>query len=83
MVSHIGTVDPQQLAYASAVLTSLPDPLKALAYEPFGARAVVLALLIDQKSEAVRSAQLERLGAHAEPALVPRRSRRSSRWCTA
>ena len=69
MVSHIGTVDPQQLAYASAVLTSLPDPLKALAHEPFGARAVVLALLIDQKSEAVRAAQLERLATSAEPAL--------------
>ena len=69
MVSHIGTVEPQQLAYASAVLTSLPDTLKALAYEPFGARALVFALLIDQKSEAVRAAQLERLATYVEPAL--------------
>ena len=37
MVDRIGTVEPRQLAYASAVLGSLPDPLKALAYEPFGA----------------------------------------------
>ena len=69
MVSHIGTVEPQQLAYASAVLSSLPDPLKALAYEPFGARAVVLALLVDNESEAVQATQLERLAAYAEPAL--------------
>ena len=62
VVSHIGTVEPQQLAYASAVLTSLPEPLKALAYEPFGARAIVFALLIDHESEAVQAAQLERLG---------------------
>ena len=51
MVSRIGTVDPRQLAYASSVLTSIPDPLKALAYEPFGARAVVFALLVDGDSE--------------------------------
>jgi Zn-dependent protease with chaperone function len=69
VVSHIGMVEPQQLAYASAVLTSLPGPLKTLAYEPFGARALVFALLIDQKSEAVRAAQLQRLATYAEPAL--------------
>ncbi len=70
VVSRIGTVEPQQLAYASAVLTSLPDPLKTLAYEPFGARAIVFALLIDHDSEAVQAAQLDRLASSAEPALV-------------
>jgi len=69
VVSHIGTVGPQQLAYASAVLTSLPEPLRVLAYEPFGARAIVFALLVDHESEGVRAAQLERLGTYAEPAL--------------
>ena len=72
MVNRVGTIEPRQLAYASAVLTSLPDPLKALAYEPFGARAIVLALLVDRDSEALRAAQLERLGPYAEPALVRR-----------
>ena len=38
MVNHVGTIDPRQLAYASSVLTALPDPLRDLAYEPFGAR---------------------------------------------
>ena len=70
MVSRIGTVEPQQLAYASAVLSSLPDSLKALAYEPFGARAIVFALLVDNESEAVQATQLERLAAYAEPALA-------------
>ena len=55
MVDHVGTVEPRQLAYASAVLGSLPDPLKALAYEPFGARAIVFALLVDNESEAVQA----------------------------
>ena len=82
MVSRIGTVEPRQLAYASAVLTSLPDPLKALAYEPFGARAIVFALLVDGESE-------RRAGRAARPArrvrragAGPSRSRRSCRWCT-
>jgi Zn-dependent protease with chaperone function len=69
VVNRIGTIEPRQLAYASAVLTSLPEPLKALAYEPFGARAVALALLVDRDSEAVRGVQLERLARSTEPAL--------------
>ena len=70
VVNRIGTVEPQQLAYASSVLGSMPAPLKALAYEPYGARAIVFALLVDNESEAVCDAQLERLAAYAEPALV-------------
>ena len=70
MVNRIGTIEPGQLAYASALLTALPAPLKALAHEPFAARAVVLALLVDRESEAVRAVQLRRLGTHAEPALL-------------
>src|SRR5262249_17608776 len=69
VVNHVGTIEPRQLAYASAVLTSLPDPLKAFAYQPFGAQAVVLALLVDRDSDAMRAAQLERLGPYIEPAL--------------
>jgi Zn-dependent protease with chaperone function len=69
VVNRIGTIEPRQIAYASAVLTALPEPLKALAYEPFGARAIVFALLVDRDSDAVRAVQLERLGTHAEPAL--------------
>ena len=70
MVSRIGTVDPRQLAYASSVLTSIPDPLKAMAYEPYGARAIVFALLVEGDSGALQAAQLDRLAAYAEPALV-------------
>jgi Zn-dependent protease with chaperone function len=70
MVNHIGTVEPRQLAYASAVLGALPDELKAMAYEPFGARAIVFALLVDNESEAVQAKQRERLAAYAEPELL-------------
>ena len=70
MVNRVGTIEPRQLAYASSVLTAIPDPLKALAYEPYGARAVVFALLVDGDSGALQAAQLDRLAAYAEPALV-------------
>ena len=53
MVNRVGTVEPRQLAYASGVLTAIPEPLKTLAYEPFGARAIVLALLVDRDSGSV------------------------------
>ena len=69
VVDRVGTVEPQQLAYASALLTSLPDSLKSLAYDIFGAEAIVLALLVDHQNEAVRAAQLDRLARHVEPAL--------------
>ena len=62
------------------MLTALPEPLKALAYEPFGARAIVFALLVDRDSEALRAAQLERLGRTPSRRCTPR-SRRSCRWC--
>ena len=54
MVAAIGTVDPRQLAYASGVLAALPGSLREMAYEPFGARVVVYALLLDVERESVR-----------------------------
>jgi Zn-dependent protease with chaperone function len=69
VVDRVGTLQPEQIAYASDVLASLPGPLRALAYQPFGARAIVYALLIDHDNEAVRDAQLNRIGA-AEPELT-------------
>jgi Zn-dependent protease with chaperone function len=69
-VDHVGTVEPEQIAYASAVLTALPDPLRALAYDPFGARVIVFALLVDHDDETVRSVQLDRLARGAEAAIA-------------
>ena len=69
MVAHVGTVDPEQIAYASGILSMLPNSLKELAYEPFGARAVVFALLVDGQEEAVRAEQLRGLAGHADPAV--------------
>ncbi|HEY2156873.1 MAG TPA: M48 family metallopeptidase, partial [Isosphaeraceae bacterium] len=69
MVASIGTVDPRQLAYASGVLAALPASLKGMAYEPFGARVIVYALLLDVERESVRTEQLRGLAACADPAV--------------
>ncbi len=69
VVAAIGTVDPRQIAYASDVLAGLPGPLKRMAYEPFGARVVVYALLLDVERESVRADQLRRLATYADPAV--------------
>jgi Zn-dependent protease with chaperone function len=66
MLAHVGRVDPQQLAYASALLASYPPTLKERAYEPYGARAIVFALLIDRDDPSVRDAQRRWLAEHAE-----------------
>ena len=42
----------------AAVLTSLPDPLRYLAYDPFGARAIVFALLVDHENETRQGAAI-------------------------
>ena len=69
MVASIGTVAPRGLAYASAALDALPGLLRQMAYEPFGARAIVYALLLDAEREPVRGDQLRRLSACADPAV--------------
>ena len=59
-ITKIGTLDPQRLAYAAGLLESLPPPVQRLTRDPYSARALVYALLLDD-DEGVRSAQLGRL----------------------
>lgn len=61
-----GSPRPEHVAYASALLDALPTPLAQAAHEPYGARAVVYALILDD-DPAVRRGQLERLERHADP----------------
>jgi Zn-dependent protease with chaperone function len=67
MVNRTGTVNPEQMAYAAAILDGIPDPLRQAAEEPFSARALVYALLLD-RDPLIRDRQLSRLKAEAEPA---------------
>jgi Zn-dependent protease with chaperone function len=68
-VRDIGSPTPAHLAYASELVRSLPAPLREAAHEPYGARAVVYALVIDRDARA-RARQLERLDAFAESGVA-------------
>jgi Zn-dependent protease with chaperone function len=57
---------PDQFARAAALNADLPAVLRDAAHEPFSARALVYALLLDPRPE-VYAAQMERLKAGAEP----------------
>ncbi len=59
VVASVAHPTPATVAYASAFLSSLPPPLHGLVHGS-GARAVVLALLLDER-EGVRARQLGRL----------------------
>jgi len=65
-VSSIGQPGPEHLAYAATLLASLPDALVSTAHEPYGARAVIYALLLDSRP-AMRERQTSQLAASADP----------------
>lgn len=66
LVGSVGTFDPTHLAWAAALLESLPDPLLAAAHEPASAPALVYGLLLDPKPE-VRTKQVAALKRLADP----------------
>lgn len=65
-VASIGRPGPDHLAYAAAILRAMPDNLQSAAREPFGARAVIYALLLDSRP-AMRERQTAHLAAAADP----------------
>lgn len=79
VVQSVGTVGPRRIAHATTVLAALPGPLRDLAYEPFGAQAIALALLLDQRSGPARAAQI----AHLEDQLGPALAREAERALSA
>ena len=64
--SRVGHVDSQEISYAQTLLEGMPDVLRVAAQEPFSARALVYALLLDPRAD-LRDLQLARLNAGAEP----------------
>src|SRR5262245_7939637 len=64
--SGVGHVDPEVISYAQALHDGMPDVLRVAAQEPFGARALVYAILLDPRAD-LRDLQLTRLKAGAEP----------------
>jgi Zn-dependent protease with chaperone function len=64
----IGRPTPAQLARSHDLLESLPVAVHEAAHEPFGARAVIYALLLDADFTSCQQ-QFERLAAEADPAV--------------
>jgi Zn-dependent protease with chaperone function len=64
-MASVGRPTRAHADYASQVVGDMPRPVLDAAHEPYGARAVVYALLIDTDAES-RKVQFQRLAAHAD-----------------
>ena len=67
-IEAIGRPTPTQIARSHDLLESLPAAVREAAHEPFGARAVIYALLLDADFESCQR-QFARLAAEADPAV--------------
>lgn len=65
IMDQVGQPSEAHLRYAVRLLDSLPAPLVSAAHEPYGARAVVYALLLDREV-GLRERQLAHLAAAAD-----------------
>jgi hypothetical protein len=65
-VDKVGRPSQVQLAQAASLIEQLPDSVKAAAHEPFAARALVYAMLVNKDQE-TQGRQLDHLRRHAEP----------------
>ncbi|MCC8402297.1 M48 family metallopeptidase [Paraburkholderia sp. MMS20-SJTN17] len=64
--SRVGHIDREAIDYAHELHDSMPEVLRVAAQEPFSARALVYALLMDPRAD-LRELQLTQLKAGAEP----------------
>jgi hypothetical protein len=64
--ARVGHIDQNEISHAQALFADIPDVLRVAAQEPFGARALVYALLLDPRPE-LRARQLDRVKAEAPP----------------
>lgn len=69
VVGYVGAPNDAHLSHGASLIAAIPDSLRGAAHEPFGAVALIYALLLDRDDEA-RQAQLAALSAHADAALV-------------
>ena len=67
-VASVGQPSEAHIRYAAQLLQSLPKALVSAAHEPYGARAVIYALLLDRQS-GPRQVQLAHLAEAADPGV--------------
>ena len=65
VLGQIGAPGMEQLLYAAMILETIPTPVRDSAHEPYGARAVIYAILLDRDAE-IRGRQMDALKDHAE-----------------
>jgi Zn-dependent protease with chaperone function len=65
VLSHVGAPTAEDLRSASSLIAAIPPPLFRAAHHPFGAQAVVYALLLDQTDEEIRRQQMSHLAENA------------------
>ena len=65
VLGQIGVPGMEQIFYAAAILESIPEPLRNAAHEPYAARAVIYAVLLDGDTQ-MRKRQLDALRPRAE-----------------
>jgi Zn-dependent protease with chaperone function len=68
-VEAIGQPTPQHIALASELISEIPETVKNAARDPYGARAVLFALLLNEDPVA-RKKQLDQLKRHADQGLA-------------
>jgi hypothetical protein len=64
--ARVGHIDPEEVSHARALYTSIPEAIRVAAQEPFSARALIYALLLDPRAE-LRNLQLAQVKAGAAP----------------
>jgi Zn-dependent protease with chaperone function len=69
LTGTVGAPTPEHLDFAKKLLAGLPPAATEAAHDPYGARALIYALLFDRDA-AVRKLQMEKLGLQAEPAVM-------------
>ena len=70
MMAQIGTLTPVSLECAHGLLAALSPALLQATEEPYSARALIYALLLDRNNPAVRAAQLQHLDKHADEGVA-------------
>lgn len=69
-VDHVGEPTEAHRHYAADLLAKIPPVVLDTAREPYGARAVLFALLLDRNDASIRQNQLNVLESNAKPDIV-------------
>ncbi len=61
ILDSVGQTSPEQLDYAAALVNDIPKAVRDAVHDPYGARAVMYCLVIEDKQNDIRLRQLRRL----------------------